>query len=62
MNRHEGRLQLGTPHILFHANVNSYNPGFDVSADGKLILLGPLSTANASRLELVINWTAELKP
>jgi eukaryotic-like serine/threonine-protein kinase len=57
-----GRLQLGTPHILFRANVNSSNPGFDVSADGKLILLTPLSAANASRLDLVVNWTAELKP
>lgn len=56
-----GRLRLGTSHFLFRANVNSFNPGFDVSADGKLILLAPLSAANTSRLELVVNWTAELK-
>jgi Tol biopolymer transport system component len=57
-----GHLELGKPHTLFRANVNPNQPGFDVSADGKLILLTPLPSATISRLELIVNWIKELPP
>ena len=53
----------GTPEILVDGAY--YNPedngGFDVSADGRFLMVRPDPTATGDRLQVVLNWVEELK-
>ena len=56
-------IVLGTPHLLFHASMQSVPLGqFDVTRDGKKFLVNSINAQGGSNpLTLVTNWTAELK-
>ena len=55
-------VQLSTPKVLFQTGVRTsiYSDGYDVSSDGRFLLVNSLFT-NAAPLTLVTDWTAELK-
>jgi hypothetical protein len=56
-------VTLGSPHLLFQANMQSSQLGsYDVTRDGKKFLINSLNEQGGSNpLTLVTNWTEELK-
>lgn len=56
-------VTLGTPHLLFHANMQSGPLGqYDVTRDGKKFLVNSQNTQGGPNpLTLVTNWTSELQ-
>jgi len=53
-----GKMQIGLPYSLFRIRGSGY---FDVSADGRRILVGIAGVASANPVDLVLNWTADLE-
>ena len=54
-------LEIGQPKDLFTVNVAAFGFPYDVSADGQRILLNNAAEEGGIPVNLVINWTAELK-
>jgi hypothetical protein len=61
----EATAPFGAPTVLFQAapfRVDNQPPAFDVTADGRFVMLKPLSEnrTERSRLVVVLNWAQEL--
>ena len=54
-------FKAGTPEILFDAAYNNINNNYDVSTDGRFLMVRPDPNATADRLQVVLNWFEELK-
>jgi Tol biopolymer transport system component len=54
-------IEVGTPLHLFHAATPGVGVPFDVSSDGKRLLVNHSEEEAQSPLQLVTNWPAELK-
>jgi eukaryotic-like serine/threonine-protein kinase len=54
-------LEVGTPQRLFHAGTPGVGMPYDVSADGKRLLVNLAEDETSAPLKLVSNWPAELK-
>jgi len=52
---------LGKPQHLFHAATPGIGGSFDVSSDGKRLLVNHAAEETQAPLHLVANWPAELK-
>jgi eukaryotic-like serine/threonine-protein kinase len=52
---------VGKPHHLFHASTPGIGVSFDVSLDGKRLLVNHADAEMQAPLHLITNWTAELK-
>ena len=50
----------GTPEVLFNGAYNNINNDYDVSADGRFLMVRPDPNATADRLQVVLNWVEEL--
>ncbi len=53
--------QNGTPRRLFHAASPAIGVAFDVSSDGKRLLVNHSEEEAQAPLQLVTNWLVELK-
>ncbi len=51
----------GTPEVLFDGAYNNINNNYDVSGDGRFLMVRPDPNAAADRLHVVQNWVEELK-
>jgi Tol biopolymer transport system component len=58
---HGGNLQIGTPQLLFHVTLNALGTLYDVSSDGQRFLVNRTSDGAHTTMNLMTNWTAELK-
>ncbi len=54
-------MEVGTPQRLFNAPVPAIGQSFDVSSDGKRVLVNHSEEEAEAPLQLVTNWLAELK-
>jgi Tol biopolymer transport system component len=54
-------IEVGTPQKLFHAASPGIGTAFDVTSDGKRILVNHSEEEVQGPLQLVTNWTEELK-
>ncbi len=54
-------IEIGTPQRLFHAASPGVGISFDVSSDGKRLLVNHSEEEAQAPLQLVTNWPAELK-
>jgi len=54
-------IEVGTPQKLFHAAAPGIGVAFDVSSDGKRVLVNHSEEEAQGPLQLVTNWPAELK-
>ena len=54
-------VEVGTPQHLFHAPMPGIGIKFDVSSDGKRLLVNHAEEEAQTPLQLVTNWPAELK-
>jgi dipeptidyl aminopeptidase/acylaminoacyl peptidase len=54
-------LQLGTPHALFQARLQTVDPPYAATGDGKRFLVNEQPASSASSLTVVSNWDADLK-
>ncbi len=54
-------MEIGTPQHLFHTGTPGIGISFDVSSDGKRLLVNHSDAEVQSPLELTTNWPAELK-
>jgi eukaryotic-like serine/threonine-protein kinase len=54
-------IEVGTPQKLFHAASPGIGTAFDVTSDGKRILVNHSEEEVQGPLQLVTNWTKELK-
>ncbi len=54
-------IEVGAPQRLFHAPTPGIGISFDVSSDGKRLLVNRAEEEAAAPLELATNWPAELK-
>ncbi len=54
-------LEVGTPEHLFHASTPGIGITFDVSSDGKRLLVNRAEEEAQAPLQLITNWPAELK-
>jgi serine/threonine protein kinase/Tol biopolymer transport system component len=54
-------IDVGTPQHLFHTNSPGIGISFDVSSDGKRLLVNRAEEEAQAPLQLVTNWPAELK-
>src|ERR1700674_596296 len=54
-------IEVGTPQHLFHASTPGIGVTFDVSFDGKRLLVNHAEEEAQAPLQLITNWTAELK-
>jgi serine/threonine protein kinase len=54
-------IEIGTPQHLFHASTPGIGVPFDVSSDGKHLLVNHAEEEAQAPLQLMTNWTAELK-
>lgn len=61
VNPKRAEIQVGTPQRLFHTNSPGIGISFDVSADGKRLLVNRSEEETQVPLQLVTNWLAELK-
>jgi protease II len=57
----ESAVEVGSPQHLFHAASPGLGESFDVSADGKRLLVNHSEEEVQAPLQLVSNWPAELK-
>jgi serine/threonine protein kinase/Tol biopolymer transport system component len=57
----EAEIEVGTPQHLFHAASPGIGVSFDVSSDGKRLLVNHSEEEAQAPLQLVTNWLAELK-
>jgi Tol biopolymer transport system component len=61
VNPKVAEIEVGTPQRLFHTNSPGIGISFDVSADGKRLLVNRSEEQTQAPLQLVTNWLAELK-
>jgi hypothetical protein len=54
-------IEVGTPQHLFHTPMPAIGTPFDVSYDGKHLLVNHTGEEAQAPLQLVTNWPAELK-
>jgi eukaryotic-like serine/threonine-protein kinase len=54
-------MEVGTPEHLFHASTPGIGITFDVSSDGKRLLVNRAEEETQAPLQLITNWPAELK-
>jgi eukaryotic-like serine/threonine-protein kinase len=54
-------IEVGTPQRLFHASSPGFGVSFDVTADGKRLLVNHSQDEAPAPLQLVTNWPGELK-
>ena len=54
-------MEVGTPQRLFNAPVPAIGQAFDVSSDGKRLLVNRSEEEAEAPLQLLTNWLAELK-
>ncbi|MGC2818058.1 MAG: protein kinase [Candidatus Sulfotelmatobacter sp.] len=54
-------IEVGTPQRLFNTTAPGVGISFDVSADGKRLLINHAEEEAQAPLQLLTNWTAELK-
>jgi serine/threonine protein kinase len=54
-------IEVGTPQHLFHTPLVAIGVLFDVSSDGKRLLVNHTEEGTQSPLQVVTNWPAELK-
>jgi eukaryotic-like serine/threonine-protein kinase len=54
-------VEVGTPQRLFHASMPGVGTGFDVSPDGKRVLVNLAEGETAAPLKVISNWPAQLK-
>ena len=54
-------FSAGTPEVLFDGAYNNINNDYDVSRDGRFLMVRPDPNATADRLQAVLNWVEELK-
>jgi len=54
-------VEVGTPQHLFHTPLAAIGVLFDVSSDGKRLLVNHTEEGAPAPLQLVTNWPAELK-
>jgi hypothetical protein len=57
----ESAVEVGSPQHLFHAASPGLGESFDVSADGKRLLVNHSEEEVQAPLQLVSNWPSELK-
>jgi hypothetical protein len=57
----EAEIEIGAPQRLFHAASPGIGVAFDVSADGKRLLVNHSEEEAQAPLQLVTNWLAEFK-
>ena len=51
----------GTPEVLFGGAYNNTNNDYDVSGDGRFLMVRPDPNATADRLQVVLDWGEELQ-
>jgi len=56
-----GGLQLGAPQRLFQTTASSIGTIYDVTADGQKFVVNTTSVSSHDTLNLMTNWTAQLK-
>ncbi len=54
-------FEIGRAQFLFRTTMNGGGFQWDVTADGKRFIVNEASAENSQPLDLVVNWTAELK-
>ncbi len=54
-------FEIGRTQFLFRATMNGSGYLWDVTPDGKRFIVNEASAENSQPLELILNWTAELK-
>jgi eukaryotic-like serine/threonine-protein kinase len=54
-------IEVGTPQRLFNAQTPGIGGGFDAASDGKRLLVNRTQEEIQAPLQLISNWTAELK-
>jgi serine/threonine protein kinase len=54
-------IEVGTPQRLFHSPMPGIGVTFDVSSDGKRLLVNRAEEGAQAPLQLITNWPAELK-
>ena len=52
---------VGTPEVLFDGAYNNTDNRYDVSADGRFLMVRPDPDATADRLQVVLDWGEELQ-
>jgi serine/threonine-protein kinase len=57
----EPTLRLGRPQLMFEAEADLRWQGFDVTADGRLLVSRPRRTEGPAELEVILNWFEELE-
>jgi len=57
----DSAVEVGTPQHLFHAASPGLGESFDVSTDGKRLMVNHSEEEAQVPLQLVTNWRAELK-
>jgi hypothetical protein len=62
LKENNGSLQVAAIHVLFPIKATSGADSYDVFPDGKKFLTNTVTTEETQApLNLVLNWTAELK-
>jgi eukaryotic-like serine/threonine-protein kinase len=61
VNMKASEIEVGTPQHLFHTPMPAIGTPFDVSYDGKHLLVNHTGEEAQAPLQLVTNWPAELK-
>ncbi len=61
VNGSGANFEIGRSQVLFRANMNGSGFLWDVTADGQKFIVNEATAANSQPLELVLNWTRELK-
>jgi hypothetical protein len=60
VTRKGSEIEVGTPQHLFHTPLPALGILFDVSSDGKRLLVNHAEEEAQAPLQLVTNWTAQL--
>jgi hypothetical protein len=54
-------VKNGAPQRLFHASVSGIGVPFDVSTDGRRLLVNLADEEGVTPLNVMVNWSSELK-
>src|ERR1700693_5448912 len=57
----EAKQRLGTPKLLFRANIAPMGSGYDVAQDGQSVVVQVNAKGSQAPLNFVTNWMTELK-
>ncbi|TAM80941.1 MAG: hypothetical protein EPN47_13735 [Acidobacteria bacterium] len=60
VNGAANHFEVGKPHLLFRTTLSAATPPYDVSADGKRIVINTPGGESNTALRVVINWTTLL--